>query len=313
MKAAVIGGAGLLGSAVIAELTAHDLFREITLIDAQAELGEAEVQDLRAAHSESDTRLAFAAQLECAADSDVIIITRSFTPQCNEARLALAQRNLAPFCWLLSELNRVGIKSDAVVVITTEPTELMTALAAAYLNLPPNQILGMGTVVDARRLRAGLAQHFSLPAREIEINAVGVRGKYLIPLWSSAMIGSQPMSKIRPWEGTWQYEVETATRQADDMQLRGKGGSWRTAAASVVDVAKAVAQNQRTQLPVCVTRNLRIPVYGLRRTSIALPTMVGREGAIEVIEQKLWPKELAALRQASHQSQRDLNSLAKQR
>jgi len=312
MKAAVIGGAGLLGSAVMADLITRELFREITLIDAQAGLAKAEIEDLRAAHLDRDVQVNFATQIDSASQSDVIVICRGFAPQSDESRLDLARRHLAPFCWLLSELNRVGIKQDVVVIIAAEPSELMAALAAAYLKLPANQIIGIGTVVDERRLRTGLAECLSTPIRGIQISAIGVRGKHLVPLWSSCTISGQPANKLRPWESTWQHDVEQQTRLADFTQLRGKGGAWRAPAAAVADVARAVVRDERVILPVCVSRQFLRPVYGLRRTSVALPTVVGRQGALDVVEQKLWPKELAALKQGARETARSLVALATQ-
>ncbi|WP_269542176.1 lactate/malate family dehydrogenase [Cerasicoccus fimbriatus] len=311
MKAAVIGGAGLFGSAVIAELASRGLFHEITLIDGQAELGEAEVADLRAAYLGRDIRINFASQINSVSQSDVVIVCRGFATQSGESRFELARRNLGPFCWLLAELKRVGLRRDAVVIIAAEPTELMTALAASYLDLPPGQILGMGTVVDAMRLRAGLCQHFNLSSGEVQVGALGVRGKHLVPVWSSANIGGQAISQLRPWEGSWQHAIEQAVREADLSQLRGKGGAWRAPAAAVADVANAVVRDTGAVLPVCVSQAFRVSRYGLRRTSIALPHPVGRQGAGEVIEQKLWPKELAALKQGARQAQRDLQALLK--
>lgn len=311
MHASVIGGAGLLGSAIAAELMRLGLFERIALLDAQAELAAAEIRDLREASIGSGVELSSATQINFATQSDLFIFAGGFASQSNEPRFELARRYLRHFCWHLKELKNGGLKRDAIVLIAAEPSELLTEIAARYLDLPSSRVIGMGTVVDRRRLQVGLADALSKPVGEIAIEAIGVRGAGMVPLWSGAIISGEPISKLRPWEGAWQHTVEMRARTADTDQLRGKGGAYRAPAAAVGEVAQAILRNEGRPLPVCISHDFKSPRYGLRRATLALPTLVGRSGAGEVVEQKLWPKEMTALHQAARRVQRDIQALAK--
>lgn len=310
MHASVIGGAGLLGSAVTAELVRRRLFSELTLLDAQTALAAAEIRDLREANIDTDVDLSSASQINSASQSDIIIFAGGFAAQSKEPRLSLAKRYLRHFCWQLKELKQAGIKSDAIIVIAAEPSELLTEITVRYLGLPPSRVIGLGTVVDSRRLCIGLADAHNVPVKDIAIDAVGVRGEGLTPLWSAARIAGEPIAHFKPWQGNWQHTVEMQARKADTRQLASIGGAYRAPAAAVVDIIQAIVRNEQRSLPVCVSHLFRFPKYNLRKATIALPTIVGRNGAGEVIELKLWPKEQTALLQAARHAQRDLHALA---
>ncbi|GHB98436.1 lactate/malate family dehydrogenase [Cerasicoccus arenae] len=310
MNAAVIGGAGRLGSAVIAELVRRNLFTEITLIDGQAELCTAEIQDLRDACANQPVRLHAATQVNFATQSDIIILAGGVSAQPNESRLELGRRNLTPFCRLLNELKEVGLKSSTVVIIATEPSELLTPLAASFLELPTGQVFGLGTMIDARRLRTSIAEKLSLTAKDISISAIGAHGEALVPLWSGATAGGAPLSSLKQWQGVMQSEVEASVKATDEMLLYGKGGAWLGPAAATADAACAVARDERVILPVSQSHDFRLPKYDLRRTTLALPTIVGQQGAGEVVEFKLWPREQSALVRAARNTQNDLKALA---
>ncbi|WP_309398181.1 lactate/malate family dehydrogenase [Cerasicoccus maritimus] len=309
MKAAIIGGAGLLGSAVVAAFLERDLFIELTLLDAQGQLAEAEAQDFRESFLEKGTVIHSAAQIDFASQSDLIVFAGGFASQSKEPRIDLARRYLRHFCWQLSQLKEAGVKQDAVILIAAEPAELLTAMAVSYLGLPPERVIGMGTVVDARRLRVGLSQALSVGLSQVSINAIGVRGEGMVPLWSGAKVAGESISTLKPWEHNWQHEVEQRARNADTAMMMGKGGAYRANAAAVAEVATAIVRDTQQILPVSVCHDFRTPRYGLRKTCLALPTEVGRRGAGEVVDVKLWPKEEAALRQTARRVQRDLRTL----
>ncbi|HTQ37747.1 MAG TPA: lactate dehydrogenase, partial [Pirellulales bacterium] len=136
MKVSIIGGGGLVGSCTAFALQTGRVVREITLIDANAELAGGQALDLLHGSAFTADQIITSGGYEHIPTSDVICITAGLRRKPDESRLDLINRNVDLFLSILSEVSKAGYKKDAVVVVVSNPVDVLTYLAIKRLDLP---------------------------------------------------------------------------------------------------------------------------------------------------------------------------------
>src|SRR5687767_9849879 len=167
MKVSIIGGAGLVGSCAAFALQMGRVVREIALLDLNAEAVEGQALDLLHGASVVADQVITAGGYEHVPTSDVICITAGLRRKPDESRLDLINRNVELFLGILAEINRVGVKQDAVVLVVSNPVDVLTYLAAQRLKLPPSQVIGLGTQLDTIRFRSLIAQKLGVAPTQV--------------------------------------------------------------------------------------------------------------------------------------------------
>lgn len=295
MKVSVIGGGGLVGSCAASALQFGGIVKEIALVDVNQDLVEGQALDLlHGASLTSDQRIV-AGGPELSKDADVICITAGLRRKPDESRLDLINRNVALFKNILADLKASGYKKEAIVFVVSNPVDVLTYLAVQELELPPQQIIGLGTVLDTTRLRSMLAQRLQVPPSQVQVTIFGEHGDSMVPIWSNAQIAGLPLEKYPGVNSTLIAEVEKKTRGSGAEVIKKKGGAGFAVGVSIADVVHAIALDQERILPVSSLQN---GAYGLRDVCISVPTVVGKRGAQSHIEIELWPKEQTALQRS---------------
>ncbi len=158
MKVSIIGGGGLVGSCTAFALQTGGIVREIALLDVNAELAAGQALDLLHGASLMADQVITAGGYEHIPTSDVICITAGLRRKPDESRLDLINRNVDLFLGILDEIKqRRTASSDAIVLVVSNPVDVLTYLAAERLDLPPAQVLGLGTQLDTVRFRSLIA------------------------------------------------------------------------------------------------------------------------------------------------------------
>jgi len=295
MKVSIIGGGGLVGSCAASALQFGRIVREIALVDVNQELAEGQALDLLHGASLIADQKFTSGGSEVLAGSDVICITAGLRRKPEESRLDLINRNVALFRSLLGDVKKVGYKKETIVFVVSNPVDVLTYLAVQELDLPPQQIIGLGTVLDTTRLRSLLAQKVDVPPSQVQVTIFGEHGDSMVPIWSHAQIAGLPMEKYPGVTPPLLAEIEKRTRGSGAEVIKKKTGAGFAVGASIADVVHSIALDQRRILPVSSLQN---GAYGLHEVSISVPTVVGRGGALSHVEVELWPKELAALQRS---------------
>jgi hydroxymethylpyrimidine/phosphomethylpyrimidine kinase len=140
MKVSIIGGGGLVGSCTGFALQAGGIVREIALVDANAELAEGQALDLLHGSALVADQTITAGGYEHIPDSDLICITAGLRRKPDESRLDLINRNTDLFLSILGEVAKAGYKKDAVVLVVSNPVDVLTYLAVKRLDLPSSQV-----------------------------------------------------------------------------------------------------------------------------------------------------------------------------
>ncbi|MBN8627858.1 MAG: lactate/malate dehydrogenase family protein [Planctomycetes bacterium] len=296
MKVSIIGGAGLVGSCTAFALQTGKIVREIALLDVNAEAVGGQALDLlHGATLMADQKIS-SGGYEHIPTSDVICITAGLRRKPDESRLDLINRNTDLFVGILAEIQKVGYKPDAVVVVVSNPVDILTYVAAQRLKLPPAQVLGLGTVLDTIRFRSLIADKLDAPPTQVSALILGEHGDSMVPVWSSATIGGVPLEKYPGWQPRLADELFTRTKGSGAEVIKKKGGAGFAVGLAIQEVIEAVALDRRCLLPVSSVQD---GCYGIRGVAISVPTIVGRKGRLATHEIELWPKEVQGLKRSA--------------
>jgi L-lactate dehydrogenase len=294
MKISIIGGGGLVGSCAAYALQCGGVVREIALIDLNANLAAGHALDLmHGAPSIADQRLT-SGGYELIPDSDVVCITAGLRRKPDESRLDLINRNTDLFTSILSEIQKVGLKKSAMVLVVSNPVDILTSVAAMKLGLPISQVIGLGTQLDTIRFCSLIAESLQTAPTQTRAMILGEHGDSMVPIWSSATIGSLPLEKYPGWSSQLAEKIFARTKGSGAECLSKKGGAGFAVGIAIRDVVHAIALDQQRILPVSTVQDGGC--YGIRDVAISVPTIVGRGGAMQRIEIDLWPRELQGLK-----------------
>ena len=294
MKVSIIGGGGLVGSCAAYALQCGGIVREIALLDVNANLAAGHALDLMHGSPSIADQILSSGGYEHVPDSDVICITAGLRRKPEESRLDLINRNTDLFSSILVEIQKVGVKKTAVVLVVSNPVDILTSLAAAKLGLPVSQVLGLGTPLDTIRFCSLISDALKSSPTQTRALILGEHGDSMVPIWSSATVGGLPLDKYPGWNSVLAEKIFTRTKGSGAECLSKKGGAGFAVGIAIRDVIHAIALDQNRILPVSTVQDGAC--YGIRDVAISIPTVVGRAGAIQRVEIDLWPKELQGLR-----------------
>lgn len=295
MKVSIIGGAGLVGSCAAFALQTGRVVREIALLDVNREAVEGQALDLLHGASIVADQAIVAGGYEHVPSSDLICITAGLRRKPDESRLDLINRNVDLFLSILADVKKAGLRKEAVILVVSNPVDVLTYLAAQRLGLPSSQVLGLGTQLDTIRFRSLIAARMALPPTQVSALILGEHGDSMVPVWSSATAAGLPLEKFPGWNPNLANELFTRTKGSGAEVIKLKGGAGFAVGIAIQEVIESVALDRRRVLPVSTVQQ---GCYGIRDVALSVPTVVGRPGAVATHEIDLWPKEVQALRKS---------------
>ena len=294
MKISIIGGGGLVGSCAAFALQARDVGREIALLDVNPDTATGHALDLMHGSPSTANQQFVTGSYEHIPDSDVICITAGLRRQPGESRLDLINRNTELFESILQNIESVGYRSSAIVLVVSNPVDILTYVATQRLALPTSQILGLGTQLDTIRFQSFIAQHLNCAPKQVDALILGEHGDSMVPIWSSATVGGLPLDKHPLWKPADAQKIFDRTRGSGAEVIKKKGGAGFAVGVAIADVIEAVDRNLNIILPVSTYQDGSC--YGVRDVAFSVPTVVGTCGATEKLEFELWNKEVQSLR-----------------
>lgn len=306
MKTTIIGGGGRVGSNAAFALQCAGIVKEIQLLDYNQDIAEGEALDLVHGAATLGGQRIYAGDYDRAADTDIFVITAGSRRKPDESRLDLINRNVEVFKSILENMHRGGYKPDAQVFVVSNPVDILTELAARTLNLPSQQVYGLGTMLDTARFRSLIAQELQLDASQVKALILGEHGDSMIPVWSSATVGGLPLAGLKRVTPALQNTLFTRTQGSGAEVIRKKGGAGWAVGATIAETVHAVALDRQALLPVSSQQH---GCYGLRDISISVPTLLGRAGVMDHVELDLWPKEIQGLQASGRALRETLNKV----
>jgi L-lactate dehydrogenase len=296
MKVTIIGGGGRVGSCAAYALQLGGVVAELQMVDANQAAAEGEALDLLHGAAFTGDQRIYAGDYARAADSDLFLITAGLRRKPDESRLDLINRNVALFVQILDALKLAGLRKDAIILVVSNPVDILTQLAVQRLGLPWSQVLGLGTMLDTARFSSLIATELKLAPSQVKALILGEHGDSMVPIWSGATVNGLPLAGLPSCTPAFQSALFERTKGSGAEVIKKKGGAGWAVAVAIRDVVHAIALNQRRLLPVST---LQRGAYEIREVCLSVPTVVGHGGALEHVEVALWPKERLALQQSA--------------
>ncbi|MCP4940515.1 MAG: lactate/malate dehydrogenase family protein [Planctomycetaceae bacterium] len=293
MKVSIIGGGGLVGSCAAFALQCGGIAREIALLDVNQELAVGQALDLQHGSPSVADQIISGGGYEHIPSSDVICITAGLRRKPDESRLDLINRNTDLFVQILNDVKAAGPKPSAIVVVVSNPVDILTYVAAHKLGLPVDQVIGLGTQLDTIRFCSLIAEQMGSPPTQTKALILGEHGESMVPIWSSATIAGLPLDKQPGWNPGLANQLFTRTRGSGAEVIKRKGGAGFAVGIAIQDVIESVALDRRRVLPVS---SVQSGCYGVRDVALSVPTVIGRQGVVDRQEIELWPKEMQGMR-----------------
>lgn len=296
MKVAIIGGGGRVGSNAALCMQFGAIAREIALVDVAADPAAGEALDLRHGASLAGSQVFTSGGYEAAEGADILVITAGLRRKPDESRLDLINRNVGLFRQILSEIKKVPLAEGAVVVVVSNPVDILTYLAVKEFTVPAERVIGLGTLLDTTRFRSLVADYLKTDPLSVNVLMLGEHGDSMVPIWSSATIGGVPISSHPLGSEANLEEVTSFTRRSGAEVIRLKGGAGYAVGWAIRELVQAIATDSRSVLPVST---LMTGQLGISDVCFSLPTVVGRAGVLQVIEPKVSADEKSKLQESA--------------
>ncbi len=294
-KIAIIG-CGFVGSACAFSLMQSGSFSEIVLIDSSIEKAEGEALDISHGLPFSKPMQIYSGSYDDITDAGIIVITAGAGQKPGESRLELVQKNVRIFKSIIPEIAKRDYKG--ILLIVSNPVDILTYTALKLSGLPSNQVFGSGTVLDTARLKYLLGEHLEVDARSIHAFILGEHGDSEIAAFSSANVSGIKLCEFCASNCSTEHHDESMKKIADEVKqsayeiIEKKGATYYGIAMSVRRICEAIIFDQKSILPISCLQSGR---YGIDEVALSMPTIVGKHGAERAVEIELSDEEKSAL------------------
>lgn len=293
-------GAGNVGATCAYALLLRGVATEIVLVDANLEKAKGEAMDLN--HAVPFTRPArvWAGDFgDCSGAAVTIITAGSGRLGPGQTRLDLVKANTEVFRQVIPEVVRHN--PGGILLIASNPVDVMTYAAWRLSGLPSKRVIGSGTILDTARFRFLLSQFYGVDPHSIHAFIIGEHGDSEVPVWSLANIAGMRLPEFCAAKGlTYDQEamdeIFRQTRGAGYAVISRKGATYYAIAAGLAEIVEAILRDQSTVMSVST---LLDDCYGLSNICLSLPVALDRSGVRWVLPMGLAPRESEAMRRSA--------------
>lgn len=236
-------------------------------------------------------------------DCSVVVITSGIAQKPGQTRLDLVQSNLKIIEDIIPQI--VIHAPAAIIVLVSNPVDVLTFRAAQIAKLPPGQVFGSGTMLDTARFRFHLAESLNLNPRSIHAYILGEHGDSSFPVLSSATIGGQPLSTYPGYSEEKALSIYKDVQMAAQNIIAAKGSTYYAIGVVISQLVKTILQDNRSVLPVSVPLT---NYYGVSDISLSVPCIVGAKGVEQILTPPLSASEQQQLRHSAEVLQTYLTS-----
>lgn len=291
-----IVGLGSVGVTAAYALLLRQVADEIVLISRSLDKAEGEKLDLEHGLSFLEpTTITVSDDYAALQGADVVIITAGAAQQEGQSRLELLTENKKIMAAIARQLQ--PHVQNSVVVVVSNPVDVLTYQLAEALNLPHGRVLGTGTMLDTARFRFHLSELFNVHARSIHAYVLGEHGESSFPALSNATIGGQPLSSFSEYTEEGVRLAFRKTKEAASRIIKAKGATYYAIGVVISQLVHTILKDQRSVLPVS------IPItnyYGQSNVSVSVPCIVGRNGVEQLLTTHLSKEEQELFEQSCH-------------
>jgi L-lactate dehydrogenase len=306
----VVIGAGSVGTAYIYALLPGGIAAEIILLDLDQKRAEGEVMDL--SHGLPfipPVKIRSGDYSDCS-DASLIVVTAGAKQKPGQSRLELIRSNVEIVGSICEKIKKS--ESQAVLVMVTNPVDILTFLALQKLGWPKQRVIGSGTVLDSARFKYMLSMHCGIDARNVHAYILGEHGDSELAAWSMTHIAGIPIKGYcvicGACDHTKTYEqIAAEVRNSAYHIIDYKGSTYYGIGLSLVRISEAILRNENSVLTVST---LLQGEYGISDICLSVPCIVGSDGVSSIITAKLDPEEQQALQSSAEVLRKGLKNLS---
>lgn len=292
-------GTGMVGASFAYALMQRGLANELVLVDLDTARAEGEAMDLNHGLPFVRPMRMYAGAYEDLTGAEVVVITAGANQRPGETRLDLLQRNASVFRDIIPRL--VAAAPESIIVIATNPVDILTTISAEIAGLAPGRVIGSGTILDTARFRYMLGDYYRVDPRSVHAYIVGEHGDSELALWSLANIAGVRLHDFvgangRGYDPAALQAIFEQTRTAAYEIIKRKKATYYAIGLGLLTIVEAILRDQHTVLTVCSPMQGQ---YGVEEIAISLPTIVGRNGIEEVLNLPISAEERAAFQSSA--------------
>lgn len=297
-KCGVIG-VGFVGATCAYTLAVSGLFSEVVLVDMNHKKAEGEAADINHGVSFAKPCFVRAGAYADLAECGLIIIAAGANQKPGETRIELLSRNRVILSSIMEQLTAVN--KDAVLLIVSNPVDVLTCMAQQLSGLPAGHVIGSGTVLDTARLKYLVGQKLGVDSRNVHAFIIGEHGDSELAVWSSANISGVDLDDYCRITGVTDpaamlHQIYANVRDAAYAIIESKGATYYGIGMAVRRIAEAIVRDEHSVLPVS---SMIQGHYGVDGICLGLPSIVGKNGVEAVLDIPLSTEELGRLQSSA--------------
>jgi len=291
MKVTVVG-AGNVGATCADVLAYREIANEVILLDIKEGVAEGKALDIwqKAPINLYDTRtIGVTNDYARTANSDIVVITSGLPRKPGMTRDDLISTN-AGIVQSVTE-NIVKYSPEAIIIVVSNPLDVMTYAAHITSKLPRTKVMGMAGILDTARYRAFLAEALDISPKDIQAVLLGGHGDTMVPLPRYTTVAGIPVTELIAEEPLNAIIERTKNGGGELVKLMGTS-AWYAPGSAAAQMVEAIARDQKRIFPVCVKLEGE---YGINGTYLGVPVVLGKNGIDKIIELELNPEEMELL------------------
>ncbi len=294
MKIGIIG-CGFVGSSSAFAIALVGAATELILIDLNADLAKAHAEDILHATPFSEPVRVAAGDYSTLKGAGLVVLACGVGQKPGESRLKLLERNVNVFQNVVPRV--LEHAPDSILLIVSNPVDIMTQVVTKISALPPERVIGSGTILDTARFRTLLAEHLGLAPHSVHAYVLGEHGDSEVLAWSSGKIGGVPVIEFAEQMGRRitddvKARIDDGVRRAAYRIIEGKGATYYGIGAGIARIAKAIRDDEGAVLTLS-------NIEGINGVSLSLPRVLKAKGIEATIQPMLSNEEEEALKRSA--------------
>jgi len=309
MKVGIVG-AGMVGATAAFSLIMTRAASQIILVDVNQKLARAQADDIMHATPFASAVRVTAGNYDQLRGAGVVLLCCGVAQRPGESRLQLLQRNASIFHEVVGQV--LAAAPDAILVVASNPVDLMTWLTGKTAGLPHGRVLGSGTILDSARLRTLVGEHVGVAADSVHANVLGEHGDSEVLVWSSIQVGAFPLASFaeqvgRPVTNELKQAIDEQVRRAAYRIIEGKGATNFGIGAALARIVRAIRGDEKAVLTLSAPGE---PDGTFGDVCLSLPRILGSRGIEGTLRPSLSDDEERALRSSARILQEAITAIS---
>ena len=288
-KVSIIGSGNVGASA--AQKMMEKFIADVVLFDIIEGVPQGKALDISEAApiSGSDMRVIGTNSYDDTVGSDIVVITAGLARKPGMSRRDLLEKNAGIVKVVTEEV--IMRSPDSILIVVTNPMDLMTYLSWAVSGFPKHRVMGMGGALDSSRLRYFISNELGVSVENVHAFVLGGHGDLMVPLPRFSTVAGIPITEMMDKTTIEKIAERTKFGGAEIVELLKTGSAYVAPAAAITEMVEAILRDKKKIIPCAAFLEGE---YGVKDLFVGVPVKLGRKGVEEIIEIRLSDEESEA-------------------